>query len=193
MIDLQLNWYNAANSDLRINMTDQNVPFYNVISITVDAIGEPGQRVFFLQAKDEDQTLSFIMEKVQVESLSVAISRLLAEVSKKKPIVDEQDFLFDEEPMHIHPPVDPMFRIGEMGMAFEEEDQKVVLVVQEVYFGDVTAENARKIALRCSPRQLAALSTWAMALVTRGRPICPYCNEPMEKDHLCPKKNGHKH
>jgi uncharacterized repeat protein (TIGR03847 family) len=174
-------------------MTDQNVPFYNVKSITVDAIGEPGQRVFFLQAKDDDQALSFILEKVQVESLSVAIARLLAEVSKQQTIVDEKDFAFEEESMHIQPPVDPLFRIGEMGMAFEDEDQKIVLVLQEVPFGDVTAENAQKIALRCNPQQLAALSTWAMALVNRGRPICPYCNEPMEKDHLCPKKNGHKH
>lgn len=174
-------------------MTDQNVPFYKVSSITVDAIGEPGQRVFFLQAKEENQTLSFIMEKVQVESLSVAITRLLSEVSKKISIVEDKDFEFDEDSMHIQPPVDPLFRVGEMGMAFEEEDQKIVLVVQEVLFGEVTAENARKIALRCDPRQLAALSTWAMAIVNRGRPICPYCNEPMEKDHLCPKKNGHKH
>ena len=174
-------------------MSEQNVPFYHVNAITVDAIGEPGQRVFFLQAKDENQSLTFILEKVQVESLSVAIARLLSEVSKKKTIVDEKDFEFDEEGMHIQPPVDPLFRVGEMGLAFEEDDQKIVLVLQEVLFGEVTAENARKIALRCTPRQLAALSTWSMELVNRGRPICPYCNEPMAKDHLCPKKNGHKH
>ena len=60
-------------------MSEQNVPFYHVNAITVDAIGEPGQRVFFLQAKDENQSLTFILEKVQVESLSVAITRLLSD------------------------------------------------------------------------------------------------------------------
>ncbi len=174
-------------------MSDQNVPFYTITSITTDAIGEPGKRTFFLQAKQGEQVLSFILEKVQVESLGVAIAKLITEITQKHPGLATADFGYQEEEMHIHPPVDPLFRVGEMGMAFDEEDERIVLVLQEIVFGDVTAESARKIALRCALPQMAALSTWTLELVNRGRAICPYCNQPMEKDHLCPKKNGHKH
>lgn len=174
-------------------MSNQNVPYFTITSITTDAIGEPGQRTFFLQAKQSEHIFSFILEKVQVESLGVAIAKLLSEIAQKNPGLAAADFGYQEEEMHIHPPVDPLFRVGEMGMAFDEEDERIVLVLQEVVFGDVTAESARKMALRCTLQQMAALSTWTLDLVNRGRPICPYCNQPMEKDHLCPKKNGHKH
>lgn len=174
-------------------MSDQNVPFHQVISITVDAIGEPGQRIFFLQARTEDQTISFLMEKAQVETLAVALAKLLTELANKKPDLNEVSFSFDEEKMHIQPPVDPLFRIGEMGMAYDEEFDQVVLVLQEVVFGDVTVENSQKLGLRCTRQNMASLSSWALEIVSRGRPICPLCNQPMEKDHLCPKKNGHSH
>ncbi len=174
-------------------MSDKNVPFHQVNFITVDAIGEPGERIFFLQAKTEDQTISLLLEKAQVETLAVALAKLLTELASKKPNVKEVSFDFEEEKMHIQPPVDPLFRIGEMGMAYDEEFDQVVLVLQEVKFGDVNSENAQKLGLRCSRQQMASLSSWALEIVSRGRPLCPLCNQPMEKDHLCPKKNGHRH
>jgi uncharacterized repeat protein (TIGR03847 family) len=174
-------------------MSDQNVPFHQVKFITVDAIGEPGERIFFLQATTEDQVVSFLLEKAQVESLAVALAKLLTELASKKPELKEVSFAFEEEKMHIQPPVDPVFRIGEMGMAYDEEFDQVVLVLQEVKFDDVTETNAQKLGLRCTRQQLATLSSWALEIVSRGRPLCPLCNQPMEKDHLCPKKNGNRH
>ena len=34
--------------------------------------------------------------------------------------------------MHIHPPVDPLFRVGEIGLGYDAENDLLVLVVREV-------------------------------------------------------------
>ncbi len=174
-------------------MTDQDFHFHNVTFITADAIGEPGQRVFFLQTRQDEHTISFIMEKIQAESLGIALAKLLSEVANKYPELQISDFEFVEADMHIHPPIDPLFRIGEISMGYEESSDQVILILREILFGEVNDENARKVTLQCSRTQIAKLSSWLLEVVNHGRPICPYCNQPVDADHICPKKNGHKH
>jgi hypothetical protein len=49
--------------------------------ITSDAIGQPGQRVFYIQALQADKTYTVIIEKTQLQSLAWA-SSTLAEVAR---------------------------------------------------------------------------------------------------------------
>ena len=53
--------------------------------ITSDAIGQPGQRVFDLQALQADKTHTVIIEKTQLQSLAVGIEQFLAEVENNHP------------------------------------------------------------------------------------------------------------
>jgi len=95
--------------------------------------------------------------------------------------------------MHIHPPVDPLFRIGELGLGYDAERDLVVLVAREVVGDGENAEDAGVVRFWCTRSQLIAMCQWGVVLTNRGRPICPQCGEPMEPSgHFCPKKNGHK-
>src|SRR5512139_3353141 len=104
--------------------------------ITSDAIGQPGQRVFYIQALQADKTYSVIIEKTQLQSLAVGIEQFLAEVARQNPNLEEASAEYVEDEMQIHPPVDPAFRVGEIGLGYDQVRDRVVLFVREVQAED---------------------------------------------------------
>jgi uncharacterized repeat protein (TIGR03847 family) len=165
-----------------------------VTHITTDAIGKPGQRVFYLHAWNDERTVTLIVEKVQIQSLSIGLEQFLAEVQEKFPDLQEASSEYNEEKMHIHPPVDPLFRVGEMGLGYDAEEDLVVLMTRESLAEDQDPEGAGVVRFWCSRAQIHAMCRWGIEVAARGRPRCPQCGEPMEPEgHFCPKKNGHKH
>jgi uncharacterized repeat protein (TIGR03847 family) len=165
-----------------------------VSHITADAIGQPGKRVFYLQAWQGQRTITVIVEKIQLQSLAVGYEQFLAEIDQRFPDLPEAIAEFDETKMHINPPVDPLFRVGELGLGYEADQDLVVLVVREILAEEQPAEEARVVRFWCTRSQIRAMCRWGIVVASRGRPICPQCGEPMEPEgHFCPKKNGHKH
>jgi len=55
--------------------------------ITVDAIGQPGERVFYIQGwrETDPQPVTIIIEKIQLQSLALGGDQMLAELAKQKP------------------------------------------------------------------------------------------------------------
>ena len=66
-------------------MTRINLSLDPVDHITVDAIGKPGNRVFYIQGKQGEQVVSLIIEKIQLQSLIAGVSEFLKEVVSKYP------------------------------------------------------------------------------------------------------------
>ena len=165
-----------------------------VTHITTDALGQPGKRVFYLQGWQGGRTVTLIIEKIQIQSLAVGLEQFLAEIYEKFPNLQEASADFVEEKMHINPPVDPLFRVGELGLGYDAENDLVVLVTRELLPEGEQAENANVVRFWCSRSQIRAMCHWGMEVASRGRPICPQCGEPMDPEgHFCPKRNGHKH
>lgn len=167
-----------------------------VISITTDAIGQPGQRVFYIQGKTEDRVVTVIVEKVQIQTLALGVEDFLNEIQQRYPNLSPVTAAYEEASMHIEPPVDPLFRVGELGLAYDSDQDLAVLVVREIQTAENEgeAEEASVVRFWCTREQLKALSLWGLEVSGRGRPICPYCGQPMDPSgHFCPKRNGHKH
>jgi uncharacterized repeat protein (TIGR03847 family) len=165
-----------------------------VSHITADAIGKPGERVFYIQAWQGQRTITVITEKIQLQSLAVGFEQFLAEINQRFPELPEASPDYTEAKMHINPPVDPLFRVGELGLGYDADHDQVVLVARELLGEDQPAEEARVVRFWCTRSQMRAMCRWGMEVAARGRPICPQCGEPMEPEgHFCPKKNGHKH
>jgi uncharacterized repeat protein (TIGR03847 family) len=164
--------------------------------ITADAIGKPGQRVFYLQGwREADiQPVTVIIEKGQLQTLATGLEQILAEVARQNPALSESPTPYEEEKMRITPPVDPLFRAGEMGLGYDAEQDLIVILVREILLEDADPEEASVVRFWCSRRQARWLMAWSMEVVNRGRPVCPQCGLLMEPEgHFCPKKNGHKH
>ena len=170
--------------------------------ITSDAIGQPGQRVFYIQAYQAEKTYTVIIEKTQLQSLAVGIEQFLAEVARQNPKLEEASADYVEEHMRINPPVDPVFRVGEIGLGYDQTRDRVVLFVREAQGesqgetqdqgDDQVPESGSVIRFWCTRTQLRQLARWGAEIASRGRPMCPQCGQPMEPEgHFCPKKNGH--
>ena len=166
-----------------------------VLHITTDAIGQPGQRVFYIQAQAADNTVTVIVEKVQIQTLALGVEDFLTEVGQRYPELAPVTPDYDESRMHIEPPVDPLFRVGELGLAYDADEDKAVLVVREIINAETqTQEDASVIRFWCTRAQISAMGRWGLEVSGRGRPVCPLCGQPIEvAGHFCPKRNGHRH
>ena len=100
--------------------------------LTSDAIGRPGQRVFYLQAYQDQRTITVIIEKAQLHSLAIGVEQFLAQIDEQNPDLSEASGDYVEDVMRINPPVDPLFRVGEVGLGYDKERDKVVLFVKEL-------------------------------------------------------------
>jgi uncharacterized repeat protein (TIGR03847 family) len=174
-------------------MPKEEIDLRPVSHIMTDAIGPPGKRVFYLQGWKEDRTITLIVEKIQIQSLAIGYEQFLDEISEKYPDLSEASGEYDEEKMQIHPPVDPLFRVGEMGLGYDTENDLIILVTREILGEEQSEEDARVVRFWCTRSQMKALCNWGIEIASRGRPLCPQCGEPMDpQGHFCPKKNGHK-
>ena len=59
-----------------------------VSHITVDAIGQPGKRIFYLQGwrEADPQPVTIIIEKVQLQNLALGIEEMLAEIANRRDL-----------------------------------------------------------------------------------------------------------
>src|SRR5512146_828730 len=93
-----------------------------VTHITADAIGKPGERVFYLQGIQDERTITLVVEKVQIQSLAVGVEQFLSEINTKFPDLMDATADFSEDQMHIFPPVEPLFRVGELGLGYDSDN-----------------------------------------------------------------------
>ncbi|MCZ7553793.1 MAG: hypothetical protein B6D39_08795 [Anaerolineae bacterium UTCFX2] len=175
-------------------MPAEEIDLQPVTHITTDAIGQPGRRVFYIQGWQSSRTITLIVEKIQIQSLAVGLEQFLSEIHQRYPDLDEDSAEFEESRMRIHPPVDPLFRVGELGLGYDAESDLVVLVAREITDEDDDPEQARVVRYWCTRSQMRAMCQWGVRVASQGRPLCPQCGEPMDPEgHFCPKRNGHKH
>jgi len=93
-------------------------------------VGEPGQRAFFLQARDGARTTSVLLEKGQVAALAERITDVLDTLVRRSggqlpiPAVASKDHV-DLDPLDT--PVEPEFRVGTMSLVWNDEDESLVV------------------------------------------------------------------
>ncbi len=163
---------------------------------TTDYVGRPGERAFYLQARGAQGALSFSLEKQQVAVLAEKLRELLL-------LVDTEDTIKGATPardpaLKLETPVEPEWRVGAMGLAYEEDSDQIVLLAQPAELGEEPApeveqdeESGVRFVLRRD--QVRAFVLHATAIVAEGRPTCQLCGLPIDPDgHNCPASNGHR-
>ncbi|MGC8878084.1 MAG: DUF3090 family protein [Anaerolineae bacterium] len=160
--------------------------------ITVDALGRPGERVFLLQASEGNSTFTFKIEKQQAAVLALSIDRMLEELAQRFP----REISKLEEPLSsdlmLREPFEISFVVGQMGMGYDQSEDALVLVLQELMVEEETERDAQVARIWASRAQMKALSHQIKEVISRGRPICSMCGQPIDPEgHLCPRSNGH--
>lgn len=173
-------------------MVIRNVIEMNPVSrITIDALGPPGERVFLLQASQGSNIITLKLEKEQAQVLAQSLEQLLEEVDTRFPrgISKMEEPLSSE--LMLQEPLEPAFAVGQMGLGYDETEDAVVLVTQELT-PEEESPNAAIARFWATRGQMKALSHHTQEVVSRGRPTCPLCGRPIDPDgHFCPKSNGH--
>jgi uncharacterized repeat protein (TIGR03847 family) len=170
-------------------------------------VGEPGQRSFFLQAREAGRLTSVSLEKVQVAVLAERVDELLDEVVRRSggsapvPAVAPTDTA-DEGPLD--EPVQAVFSVGAMALAWDPDEERVVIEAQAT---DPDADDEEEtttlleedldegpplLRVRLTGAMARAFVARAQTVVASGRPSCPFCGLPIDPaGHLCPRMNGH--
>ncbi|MBG7610237.1 MAG: DUF3090 domain-containing protein [Anaerolineae bacterium] len=158
--------------------------------ITCDAIGSPGQRVFYIQGKKEQEVVTLILEKFQLQSLSVGIETFLSEIAQRFPDLPAASAEYEASVMKIIPPVEPLFRIANIELGYNFDDDLAILIIQEL-LPETSEEEPGSVRYWCTRSQLRSFGLWGFNVVSGGRPVCPQCGQPEEPEgHFCSKKNG---
>ena len=160
-----------------------------VTRITAHAIGEPGRRVFYLQARRDRDLVSLIAEKEQISALSQAVNQLLEDLTEKNPLLSSSDdMLVLASDMSLEEPLESSFRIAQIGIGYDADRDMVILVMQGTQ--EEAAEEVPTARFSATRQQMRALGEHAERIVAQGRKICGNCGRPMDvSGHFCPQMN----
>lgn len=156
---------------------------------TIGAVGVPGKRVFFLQGSRGADVVSLVIEKEQAVMLASSLEALLGELAKQDDPAgreSQEQIWFDSR---LREPVDPLFRVGNMGLGYNEGLRRIVIVAYELV---EEGEEPNIVSFWATRSQVQAVLPHIYDVVRAGRPICGNCGRPIDPEgHFCPNRNGH--
>lgn len=140
-----------------------------VTHITAGAIGEPGRRTFFIQAEKGGDIVTLLCEKEQVQALADAVDEMVENLEEEFGVTRYKDVTVDEDAMAIKEPTDPLFRVGTMGLGYDANRDRILLVAQEA-LDEEEERDPMEVRFFASRSQMQTLSAYARAVVGKGRP-----------------------
>lgn len=175
-------------------------------------VGLPGRRTFFLQASAGARVTSVALEKTQVAALAERMDELLDEVVRRSggnapvPAVVPTE-IHDTAPLEA--PVDEEFRVGTMALAWDGEEERMIVEAQALVELDADSDEdlaeaeerllqdeengPPMLRVRLTGVQARAFAKRALDVVNAGRPPCPLCSLPLDPEgHVCPRQNGYR-
>lgn len=155
--------------------------------VTAGAVGPPGQRTFFIQARSGEEFVALVVEKEQIRALAQLAQELLARLD----VVVTPDDL-DEETHRVLDPVAPSWRAGTISLGMDAEGEWFMIEVEELVPDE--ADEGATARFRLTREQLTGLAAYAAWSVEAGaRETCRLCGRPIDpgSGHVCPARNGH--
>jgi uncharacterized repeat protein (TIGR03847 family) len=172
-----------------------------VTRLTADAVGDPGQRTFYLQAASGADQVTLLVEKEQVRRLAESLESWLPELAADRPEDPEEARVAEAGELALSEPLEPDFRVGQLSLSYDPERDRVLVVATELVAGEEQPEelapevvpDPQEVRLFVTMSQLRVLARRGSQVVARGRPLCPLCGNPLDPSgHICPALNGHR-
>ena len=145
---------------------------------SVGTSGSVGDRLFLLHFSEGPIHATVKVEKQQVAVLATYLGRIVRQLGRPGHLPEDLDF--DVE-------VDPDWVVGTIGVSYDEDDDRLVVIVEEA------GDDGTVARIAITREQAAAFAIRATRLVEAGRPPCPLCGFPLDPSgHDCPRTNGHR-
>ncbi len=171
----------------------ESFEFRETEHFTAGALGNPGDRTFFLQAGESGKQVSVKIEKQQVAALAAFLKSVMDDLPSPT---------LEPSPVPLIEPALPEWVVGQIAVGVDEAESRVVLMVEEVSFVDEdTAEAAELLGIEpevdtaslrvhLTVDQAASFIATSEALMSKSRPPCRLCGDaPDSPDHACPRLN----
>lgn len=175
--------------------------------VVVGTVGAPGQRTFYLQARSGRRIVNVGLEKQQSAALAEKIDELLDQLMATEgnpfsvPATTPIE-LVDNDPLE--QPVDEQFRVGGISLGWDYATSQLVIeafpIIEIEVDADTDLENlevieiepAEKLLLKIPVGTARAFAKRTLEVVGAGRPLCPFCAEPMDAEgHNCILSDGY--
>ena len=174
-------------------MSEYDLP--DVDRFTAGTVGEPGKRVFFLQAVAAGEVVTVQCEKAQVSALGAYLAQLLSDLPAP-------DVTSVPSELELVEPLEPVWIAGPIGVVFDETRDRMIVRIDELALveeedgepgGDDDERTLGLLRVALTRAQVHGFVVRAATLIAAGRPACPLCGRPIDPEgHMCIKTNGHK-
>lgn len=159
--------------------------FDDVDAFAVGAIGQPGQRVFYIQARQGSLQLDVKCEKQQVVAITEYLRRVLSDLPLPEAAVGDAG---------ITEPVEAAFVLGPVGLGYDRDHDRILIQLDEIILtedeSDADALDRGHLRVFISRAQAHAFCDHAELVASAGRPPCPWCEGPLDPaGHACPRMN----
>jgi uncharacterized repeat protein (TIGR03847 family) len=171
-------------------------------------VGQPGDRTFFLQARDGDRVVSVALEKVQVAVLADRLGALLEELDKRgvadasPPDAETLAALATQDAGPLDEPLNEAFRAGSLTLGWDGTAEQILVEaraqgedgepIDPDEDDDEDEDGPDLLSVRISAAEARSFIARAAHVVAAGRPPCPLCGAPLDpRGHICPRRNGH--
>lgn len=166
-------------------------------------VGQPGDRTFFLQAREGPRVVSVVMEKVQVAVLAERLGELIAELERRgvpDAVLQPTEPTDDSAPLD--EPINEAFRAGSLTLGWDGGAEKVLVEaraqsedgesIDPDEDDDEDEDGPDLLRVRMTAEAARDFVERAVRIVASGRPPCPLCGQPLDAaGHICPRRNGH--
>jgi uncharacterized repeat protein (TIGR03847 family) len=177
-------------------MSAEIIELDDVDGLGAGAVGAPGQRAFYIQARTEHTQLTVLVEKEQVDLLATEAVAFLDRIADTYP---ELPFDLPSTQSTLREPTVPLFRARLIGLGFDPERELVLIELREhseeedeeaVVVEDDDEEEGYVARIYATRAQVRAMAARGAEAVAGGRPPCPLCDQPMDPaGHRCPRWN----
>ncbi len=161
----------------------------------VGAVGPPGSRTFYLQARSGSRMVSVALEKEQSAALAAKVDEILdglmaTEGNPASVPAQASEALVDDG--DLDQPVEEQFRVGMISLGWDRSTSQVVIEAQPVEPVDpetlepVASQPEESLVVRIPVGAARAFAERARRVVAAGRPPCPLCGAPVDPEgHTC--------
>lgn len=170
-------------------------------------VGEPGDRTFFLQARDGGRLVSVVLEKTQVAVLADRLAQLLDELGRRgvpgAPEAAAASLTDDEVDLSpLDEPLVEAFRAGSLTLGWDGGSDRILVEARAMNEDGETIDPDEDddddedgpdlLRVRMTLAATRGFIDRATRIVASGRLPCPLCGAPLDpRGHICPRRNGH--
>ncbi|MEJ7749805.1 MAG: DUF3090 family protein [Candidatus Limnocylindrales bacterium] len=165
-------------------------------------VGEPGDRTFFLQARDGGRIVSIVLEKVQVAVLAERLTALLDELARRGVSPADEQFVPTADSSPLDEPLIEAFRAGSLTLGWDGASERILVEaraqgedgepIDPDEDDDEDEDGPDLLRVRMTATEARSFIDRAERVVAGGRSPCPLCGAPLDpQGHICPRRNGH--